>query len=210
MTESNRRNLIKGEIFKSYVLSGQEDKEKIQKIIIDDLTNSEYETEDILIAIRQHRTMSRYAPHLSDIMQIVSTKYEELRKKKIAQNIDEKWLYFQKNAFQPAMYLPFELEPWAVKIKRLIGNSRVEKCENKDFQWIKKEFEGYCERLERGELELDDSIQLMEGDRFKIDGENIENGLKFFGSMLNESIKKDRKNIENGLKSIGLMLNESN
>ena len=186
MTESNRRNLIKGEIFKSYVLAGQEDKEKIQKIIIDDLTNSEYETQDILIAIRQHRTMSRYAPHLSDIMQIVSTKYEELRKKKIAQNIDEKWLYFQKNAFQPAMYLPFELEPWAVKIKRLIGNSRVEKCENKDFQWIKKEFEGYCERLERGELESDDSLQLMEGDRFKIEGKNTENGLVSIGLMLNE------------------------
>jgi hypothetical protein len=187
MTESKRRNLIKGEIFKSYVLSGQEDKEKIQKIIIDDLANSEYQTEDIVIAIRQHRTMSRYAPHLSDIVQIVSAKYEELRKKKIAQNIDEKWIYFQSNAFQPAMYLPYELEAWAVKIKRLIGNSRVEKCENKDLQWIKKEFESYCERLERGELDMDDNLELIGCNINKIEKKTGDVDMVPIGLMFNET-----------------------
>jgi hypothetical protein len=184
MTESKRRNLIKGEIFKSYVLAGQEDKEKIQKIIIDDLSNSEYKTEDIVTAIRQHRTMSRFAPHLSDIVQIVSTRHEEYKKKKIALNIDKKWLYFQSNAFQPEMYLQHKLEPWAVKIKRLIGNSRVEKCENKDFQWIKKEFEAYCERLERGEL--DDNFELLEYNINKIEQKKGNEDMVPIGLMFNE------------------------
>ena len=110
------------------------------------LSETEYQTDIILKALTEHLKKSPNAPTPHDIIEIL----EGPTKKKITQEIETKWQYFQDFAFSPYN----KLEDWAYDIKKTIGTGRIENFYAKDLGWLKKEFIDHVTRQINGEIEV--------------------------------------------------------
>jgi len=108
------------------------------------LSQTEYETNTIVHAINIHLEQSRNAPTLCDIITILRSKKE----KELELELEDKWLYFQCNAFGSGK----KIEPWAREIKKRLGTDRIDKSHISDVVWIKKEFFELMPKLMNGDI----------------------------------------------------------
>ena len=121
------------------------------------LDGSEYETGDIVRAVRKYAEKSQNAPTPADIFEIL--------KGNIEVKIEQKWLYFLDHVIRPKRY-EIDIEPWAYDIKRLMALESRKIGVDDDLVWVKKDFVEHVTRQINGEVEIrgqGEEWQLIDG-----------------------------------------------
>ncbi len=170
MQSASRKNVIIASLTKRFIRSGKTVKATTKEgdknlflisALSDDLVETEYETEDILNAIKEDSYTSEWEPRLSRIITILRSKDDA----KKANEIEQKWLYFLDYVIRPKRY-EIDIEPWAYDIKRLMGLESRKIGVDDDLVWVKKDFVEHVTRQINGEVEIrgqGEEWQLIDG-----------------------------------------------
>lgn len=146
------------------------------------LAGSEYESVDIVRAIREHAEKSPNAPTPADLFSILRKE----NKVNIEVNIEQKWLYFLDHVIRPKRY-EIDIEPWAYDIKRLMGLESRKIGVDDDLVWIKKDFVEHVTRQINGEVEIrgqGEEWQLIDGQMKLQAPKKQDDRLKMIGQVL--------------------------
>jgi hypothetical protein len=154
------RETISALVLKCFTGYGKQNEIDRMKVLISQINDRSIPVLELSESIKIHEERSVYPPVLADILAPIRNRLDSQNNREI----QNKWDYFVKNAFNP--YESHKLESWAKEVKSKIGNWRIDNAVKTDMVWIKKEFEDL--------LKIDNCLHLdkiASSDRHKIGSE---------------------------------------